>query len=146
MNVESTIMNTRTSPENLASVYQKGMATVLLLDDSVIGFIAAWPVAAGFVEVGSAWIHKDYRGKGYGNQLYDAVNTLPGMNGAIGFAITQNPIALHAGERAGLKQHKDWYKPVPWSLTCTTCSWMKSDEINSCQHRNKTCWLRIRKP
>ncbi len=143
MHEESTILNTRTSPENLAKVFEDGLALVLERDDEMIGFIAAWPVASGFVELGSAWIRIDCRNQGYGNLLYEQSKSLPGVSEKVVFAVTQNPMALKAGRHAGLMPHTDWTNPIPFKHTCGPCDkWETDEEKRACPLRDKTCWLR----
>jgi len=143
MHSEKTILNSRTSPENLAQSYRQGLAIVKLLRDDVVGFISAWPVAGGFIELGSAWVRKDMRGQGIGNDLYKEAKQLHGIQEDICFAITQNPFALKAGFHAGLIQNGNWNDPVPWELTCGPCDVVLDAEKLSCPRRSTTCWLRI---
>lgn len=144
MSEEMGILGTRTSPDNLANVYSLGFANLILLDGNAIGFIATWPVGGKFVEIGSAWVHPAFRGNGYGSQLYASIGELPGIKDVLAFAITSNPIAIKAGERAGLRFHQDWKSPVPWRLTCGPCTWVDEHEKVSCKKRGITCWLRLR--
>lgn len=144
MQKEKTILNTRTSPENLRSLYENGLAIVIMDEAGIlVGFISAWPVEPGFVELGSAWVHPDLRGAGIGRMLYSASKKLDAMKSVIVFAITQNPISLKAGLHAGLTQHTDWNHPIPWHLTCGPCDQVSEDKKPMCPHRNATCWLRM---
>jgi GNAT superfamily N-acetyltransferase len=143
MQEEKTILNTRTSPENLEKAYLNGLAIAIFVSGHIVAFISAWPVAEGFIEFGSAWVHKDMRGYGLGRRLYMEAKQLPGLNDKTCFAVTQNPIALMVGLHANLVQHENWEYPVPWELTCGPCDLLPNTEKPSCPKRNVTCWHRI---
>lgn len=145
MQLESTILNTRTSPENLEKLYLNGLTVVMVSNDSIIGHISAWPVEEGYLEIGSAWVHPMMRGQGLGRELYHAINGLAVLNGNDCFAVTMNPIALKAGMHAGLHPHKDWNHPIPYRLTCGPCDLLVDSDKPNCPMRNNTCWLRTRR-
>ncbi len=144
MDKEPTILKTRITPKDLAGVYERGLALVLERDGEMIGFIAAWPVSEKFAELGSAWIRRDFRGQKLGDMLYEQSRLLPCVGEKIVFAVTQNPVALRAGRRAGLEPHTNWTNPIPWCFTCGPCDkWKKDEEKHACPFRDRTCWLRV---
>ena len=140
---EAKIMTERNTPRALADLYAKGLAVALEQDGVVIGYIAAWPIGKGFLEVGSAWIHSDYRGNGHASTLYTTLHTLLLKRTEHVFAITQNPIALKAGRHARLELNGCWTDPIPWEHTCAPCEWVEDSKKLTCGHRNNICMLRI---
>jgi len=139
---ESMILNTRTTPEDLATVYNAGLAVVLEQNGKIIGFVALWPVAKKYLELGSIWIRPDHRGYGLGKQLYKQTYSLPSLTDHLVFAVTQNKVSLRAGQAAGFMIHTDWSWPIPWALTCGPCDkWKSEKEKHLCPWRNHTCWL-----
>ena len=143
MSEESGILQTRTTPEALRHCYEQGLAVVLVIDKNACGYMAAWPVGDGMLEIGSGYIVPEWRGCGFGVQLYQAIANLPVFLQAIGFAITQNPVALSAGRKVSLLPHTDWNSPVPYALTCGACDWVADEQKSSCEARNHSCILRI---
>ena len=143
---EPKIDSTRNTPENLKDLYENFLAVVLMKDDEPIGFIAAWPVEDGFVEIGSIWIREDYRSKGHSHKLYKAVAGLSGIKGLITFGVTSNAISVRAGKRVGLTIVEDWSNPVPMHLTCGVCELVAPAEQPTCTKRGISCWFRIMMP
>ena len=142
---EPKIDSQRNTPENLRNLYEHSLATILMDDELPVGFIAAWPVAEGFLEIGSVWIHPDYRHQGLSHQIYDAIPLLEGIGYQIAFGVTTNPISVHVGCRVGLEVTENWDDPIPQYLTCGPCEIVSPENQPTCEKRNKTCWLRIRK-
>ncbi len=142
---EPKIDSGRNTPENLKDLYQRSLAALLMEGNAPVGFIAAWPVAEGFIEIGSVWIHPDYRHQGLSHQIYDAILLFKGVGQQIAFGVTTNPISVHVGHRVGLEVTENWDDPIPQHLTCGPCEIVSSENQPTCEKRNKTCWLRIRK-
>ena len=141
---EPLILGTRTTPNALRQLYEQGLAMVILEAVRPIGFLAAWPVADGFAEIGTAWIHPDMRGQKLCIQMYHRFNRLPGLPGRIVFGVTMNPRIVSSGLHIGLVCHDDWEDPIPWSLTCGPCDYFETEaEKRTCSRRNSTCWLRL---
>ncbi len=140
---ETTVLNTRISPENLKNLYVRGLSIVKFLHDEMVGHICAWPVADGFFEVGSVWVRPDLRTHGVGNSLFEEIKELAQLNNGIVFNITISPYALKAGARVDFNLHQDWAYPVPWHLTCAPCDLLPEKEKHSCPKRNISCWLRV---
>lgn len=140
---EPKIDSTRNTAENIKALYERHLAVVLMEDGIPIGFIAAWPVEEGYVEIGSVWVHPKYRGRGYSHQIYDAIPSLPGIQDIVAFAITTNRISVHVGERVGLKIVEDWDIPVPRHLSCGPCEYVSPADQPACTKRGTSCWLRV---
>ncbi|PJE76574.1 hypothetical protein COV05_04365 [Candidatus Uhrbacteria bacterium CG10_big_fil_rev_8_21_14_0_10_48_16] len=143
LSAEPKIDSTRNTPEALKDLYQRHLAVVLMNGNDPVGFIAVWPVEPGFVEIGSVWVDKDFRGQGLSHQIYDAVPGLPGIQNVIAFGVTTNPISVHVGERVGLTIVEDWTTPVSWRLSCGPCEVVAPADQPTCKKRNTSCWLRI---
>lgn len=143
MQKEPTILNTRTSPENLQVLHRNGQSITFVDDVKVVGFISTLCVGPGLVELSSAWVHPHLRGTGLGRTLYASVKDLESLKLMTVFAITQSPISLRAGLHAGLVQHADWEHPVPWHLTCGPCDLIDEDKKRNCPRRNVSCWHRV---
>ena len=152
---ESSIMQSRVSPEQLEEVYRKGFAVIYVTQEIVhcrqgeiefiSGFLAAWPVEPDYCEIGSAWVDPDLRGTGIGHKLYLELAKLPNLKTRTNFGITMNPISVHLGRYARLELYSDWKHPVPWRLTCGPCDYVAECDKESCVMRNTTCWLRVMK-
>ncbi len=143
VSVEPKIDSVRNSPAALKRLYHSHLAVVMMADGEAVGFIAAWPVQEGFLEIGSIWIEKSYRGRGLSHWLYTAVSGLKGVRAAKAFGVTTNPISVRAGARVGLKMVYDWSVPIPLSLTCGPCEFVAPADQSSCERRNVSCWLRV---
>lgn len=141
--MEPKINSTRNTPVNLQALYEQHLAVVLMEDDEPIGFIAAWPVAQGFAEIGSVWIHPAHRGRGLSHQIYDAIPLLRGVQAVVAFGVTTNAISVHVGERVGLTIVDDWDTPVPRHLSCGNCEHVAPLEQPMCSRRGVSCWLRV---
>ena len=152
---ESAILHTRTTPDQLKKVYEDGFAVIKFQEvepgsrdcaqTEIHGFFAAWPVADGFLEVGTVWVHKYLRGHGIGRQLYLALKELPAIQKCTTFGITTNPISVHLGHYMNLVSHTDWSHPVPWELTCGRCDKLAECDKATCPMRDTTCLLRVMK-
>jgi len=140
---EPKIDSTRNTPERLKDLYESDLAVVLMSGSEAMGFIAAWPVAEGFVEIGSIWIRKDFRGQGLSKELYRAVASLSGISNVVTFGITTNPISVRVGTRVGLTIVEDWDRCIPSHLSCGICEIMTPAERPTCPKRGVSCWLRV---
>lgn len=140
---EPKIDSTRNSAKNLKELYQQHLAVVLMEGKKPIGFIAAWPVAEGFVEIGSVWIHPVFRGTGLSHKIYDVVPSLPGIQQVVAYGVTTNVISVHVGKRIGLEITHNWVDPVPFHLSCGPCELVAKEDHPTCLKRNKSCWLRV---
>ena len=143
LELEPKIAASRNTPENLKSLYERHLAVVLVQAGEPIGFIAAWPVEEGYLEIGSVWVAPDHRGRGLSHTIYEAATTLLADNGHIAFQVTTNPLAVRSGEMVGLHRVEDWTSPVPWRLTCVPCEFVDPEHQSTCPHRNVTCHLQI---
>jgi predicted GNAT family acetyltransferase len=143
MSKEAGLMTERNTPEALSELYVKGLAVVLEHNGEMVGYLAAWPLDKGFIEVGSAWVGAEHRGNGFGSNLYAALHKLLVTRTEHAFAITQNPIAVIAGAHAHLELSGCWIDPIPWEYTCAPCEWVEEADKPECKHRNVTCMLRI---
>lgn len=141
---EPLILGTRTTPDALRQLYQQGLAMVMVDSEKLIGFLAAWPVADGFAEIGTAWIHPDLRGQKLCIEMYYHFDQLPGLVDRLVFGITMNPKIISSGLHIGLTCNHDWENPIPWHLTCEPCDKFATEsEKRTCSNRNSTCWLRL---
>lgn len=140
---EPKIAASRNTPENLKNLYERHLAVVLMQAGEPIGFIAAWPVEEGFLEIGSVWVHPDHRGRGLSHTIYEAATTLLAGNGHVVFQVTTNPLAVRSGQAVGLQPIQDWTSPVPWHLTCEPCEFVAPALQRTCPHRNVTCHLQV---
>ena len=141
---EPLILGTRTTPEALCQLYDQGLAMAMVESEQLIGFLAAWPVADGFAEIGTAWIRSDLRGQKLCVAMYHRFKDLPGLQDRTVFGITMNPKIVSSGLHIGLTCHNDWEDPVPWNLTCEPCDKFGCNfGKRACPYRNKTCWLRL---
>lgn len=140
---EPKIDSTRNTAQRLRELYESQLCVVLMSDGVAVGFIASWPVADGFYEIGSVWVCKSNRGLGLSKMLYDAIAQLPAITAGTAFGVTTNPISVKVGERAGLKMVSDWSHPVPFHLTCAPCEYTPPEEQCACPRRNTSCWLRV---
>ncbi|MFH1142155.1 MAG: hypothetical protein V1695_00415, partial [Candidatus Uhrbacteria bacterium] len=122
----------------------QGLAMVMVDSEKLIGFLAAWPVADGFAEIGTAWIHPDLRGQKLCIEMYYHFDQLPGLVDRLVFGITMNPKIISSGLHIGLTCNHDWENPIPWHLTCEPCDKFATEsEKRTCSNRNSTCWLRL---
>lgn len=142
---EKAILHTRTTPDQLKRVYEEGYAVLELREGHIVGFFAAWHVAEGFHEVGTAWVRPDLRGHGIGRALYLAMKALLQTQDRTIFGVTTNPVSVHLGFLMNLTSHTDWRHPVPWELTCGRCDKYEEDKKSSCPIRNIQCRLRVMK-
>lgn len=140
---EPKIDSTRNTAQRLHELYKSQLCVVLMCDGIPVGFIAAWPVADGFYEIGSVWVCESMRGMGLSKKLYDAIAQLPAITVGTAFGVTTNPISVKVGERAGLKLVNAWSHPVPFELTCGPCEYTLPEEQSACPRRNTSCWLRV---
>lgn len=140
---EPKIAASRNTVENLKNLYERHLAVVLMQAGEPIGFIAAWPVEEGYLEIGSVWVHPDHRGRGLSHTIYESATTLLAGNGHIVFQVTINPLAVRSGQAVGLSPVPDWTSPVPWHLTCEPCEFVASAQQCICPHRNVTCHLQV---
>ncbi|OGL63396.1 hypothetical protein A3C09_04380 [Candidatus Uhrbacteria bacterium RIFCSPHIGHO2_02_FULL_47_44] len=143
---EKAILHTRTTPDQLKRVYEDGYAVIELRDEQIVGFFAAWPVAEGFHEVGTAWVRPDLRGHGIGHDLYLAMKALLEVQDRLIFGVTTNPISVHLGHLMNLTSHTNWRDPIPWELTCGRCDKYPDHEKHACPIRDTECRLRVMKP
>ncbi|MDG1950720.1 MAG: GNAT family N-acetyltransferase [bacterium] len=143
LRAEPKIDSTRNTAQNLMDLYKNYLCVVLMYGDTAVGFIAVWPVADGFYEIGSVWVCKSKRRLGLSKKLYNAVAQLPSISSGTAFGITTNPISVKVGESAGLKMMEDWSHPVPFHLTCGPCEYTPPDQQHACNRRNTSCWLRV---
>ena len=140
---EPKIAASRNTSVNLRDLYERHLAVVLMQAGEPIGFIAAWPVEEGYLEIGSVWVHPDHRRRGLSHTIYEAATTLLSGNGHIAFQVTTNPLAVRSGHAVGLQPVQDWTSPVPWHLTCQPCEFVAPEEQPTCPHRNATCHLQV---
>ncbi len=141
LQTESYILKTRTDPESLRDAHASGFTVTFTDGNKIVGFICAWTVAPGFVEIGSAWVCPLARRTGLGNTLFLCVKDLPIVKTSIAFSITENPFAVKAGAHAGLVFHTNWNHPVPLKHTCGPCAYYTDAEKPNCPLRNNTCHL-----
>ncbi|OGL97471.1 hypothetical protein A2318_01680 [Candidatus Uhrbacteria bacterium RIFOXYB2_FULL_45_11] len=142
---EKAILHTRTTPDQLKRVYLDGYAVLELRDEHIVGYFAAWPVADGFHEVGTAWVRPDLRGHGIGRALYVQMKHLLLTQDRIIFGVTTNPVSVHLGHMMNLVSHTNWSDPVPWDLTCGRCDKYADHEKHTCPIRDTECRLRVMK-
>ena len=142
LQLEPHIMGSRITSVKLHDLYEQGLAVVGLLGDRPVGFIAAWPVETGFVEVGSAWIHPEHRGKGWGTQLVQEMANLMTRRTERAFAVSDNAVFVAAARKVRLPLHNEWDDPIPYSLTCGPCEKRPGKEAKcACPIRNTACRL-----
>lgn len=142
---EKAILHTRTTPDQLKRVYEDGYAVIEMRDQHIVGFFAAWPVADGYHEVGTAWVRNDLRGQGIGRALYLAMKELLRAQDHVIFGVTTNPVSVHLGHLMNLESHTNWHDPVPWKLTCGRCDKYAEEDKPSCPIRDTHCCLRVMK-
>ena len=142
LQAEPHIMGSRISAENLQRIYDQGLAVMRLHDGMPVAFIAAWPVADRTVEVGSAWVDPQYRGRGWGTKLVREIAAVLTRRKLQGFAVSDSPPFIAAARRVGLHFCDDWRDPMPYALTCGPCEKRRSDEEKrTCPYRNRDCHL-----
>jgi len=139
---EPHILGSRITATKLRELYDEGLAVVGFYEERLVGFIAAWPVSADHVEVGSAWIHIEHRGVGFGTQLVAKMADLLREQKKSGFAISDNPAFIATTRKVHLPLHNEWKSPIPYELTCGPCEKFPNDEMkDACPYRNNACRL-----
>lgn len=125
-------------PQNtnvLLEQFTNGLSMIIVDDNKIVGHATLWDLKVNrFYEFGTVWVCTSMRGKGVGTKLYR--NLLCRHTQKNILETTTNPIAISAGQQAGLVavNRKDIYDKV-WKMSCC-CSAEKMCTINS-----KNCLL-----
>lgn len=136
---EEKLLATRISAEKLQSQYEQGLA-VLEKDEggNIVAFGAIWPTVEGWAELGTAWVHKDYRGKKLGVKMFEDRLKIVKEKGWRAFLLTyaSNPVVIHYVQKAGFVSAKadDWHE-VPWESSCGPCEQVTEGQKIGCSLR-----------
>lgn len=90
----------------LSSRYNAGYAGIMLngTEEQIVGYAALWDTNfPGIVELGTFWVHPEYRGQGVGSSVFHQCNTLLKMHNLFGIMLTGTPAAIIIARRCG------WY-------------------------------------
>ena len=139
-------IGSRNDATRLRQAYHDGVAVLGVDDasDAPVGFVAAWDAGAGTYEIGSAWVHKEYRQMGHGSRLTASLLQLPRLREVTLFAISQTPDFWRVARRVSLRQHTDWHSPASWEATCGPCTKIADDAKHGCPLRDSACRLFLR--
>ncbi len=136
---EEKLLATRISAAKLQAQYEQGLA-VLEKDEggNIVAFGAIWPTVEGWVELGTAWVREDYRGKKLGVKMFEDRLKIVKEKGWRAFLVTyaSNPAVVHYVQKAGFVSAKasDWYE-VPWESSCGPCKQVVEGEKAGCPLR-----------
>lgn len=140
------------SSQELQQSFEDGLSLLLFDGEMPIAHTRLTPLADGWHELGSTWVHKGYRGRGLSNDLYAIFLETHKEKNIL--ATTTNMIALQTGKHFKFVLIKRRQLPESvWKSSCT-CSASKTGCINdnlSCRlafgepqkHVNDTCFFRV---
>lgn len=96
---------------------ERGLAILALAGEDAVGFSRLIPLVDNWYELGSTWVHKDWRGRNLNKQMYQEF--LPGHVDKNILATTTNPVSVAVGESLGFVHIAR--KSLPecvWRATC----------------------------
>ena len=135
---EGAIMGYRNQPDSLQKAFEMGLAVLLFDGELPIAFSALWPVPnEDWYEVGSVFVHQDYRGKKLGRKVFFQILDKAKESKKNLFLVTHNPLVVHMVYTAGGWQEatKDTWQIVPWGGTCGICDVVSDAQKKNCPYR-----------
>ncbi|MCR4260744.1 MAG: hypothetical protein NUV96_00150, partial [Candidatus Colwellbacteria bacterium] len=100
-------------------------------------FGALWPSTDGWKELGSLWVHPQFRDSGHASDIFMALMDMKPEETGV-FLITKNPKVRHLALEHGWQSvtQEEWEEPVPWAASCGPCDrWKTEQEKFVCQYR-----------
>lgn len=114
---EEKLLKSRITPDSLESAYKKKLVHIKTHKKEMVGFVALWPTKnKEWSELGTLWVHPDWRKKGIASELFDLCVK---NNKSHLFLITRSMKVVHLAETHGWIEEKgDWTENNFWKKTC----------------------------
>lgn len=132
---EPTLLGVRNEPAFLERMCQEGYAVVVERNDCIIACCFLWETTEeAWRELGSVWVHPDYRGQGFGSDVFSKALALRAAQHQ--FLITSHPKIVHLAIEAGWTQAlADTWEQVPLEHSCGPCNKLPDEHKASCPDR-----------
>jgi len=133
---ESALMGTRINAVALLDLYEAGRAELVEVDGQIVAFAALWDTPSeDWFELGSVWVHPEFRGRSFGSQVFQKLLVLAQAYKV--FLITHNPKIMHLALQAGwIEADLSTWSNVPFLATCDPCDrWQTDGERMRCKYR-----------
>ena len=133
---EPLVLNTRTSASELKNLYDQGLAVKKEHRGEIIAFKALWPDGNGCLELGSAWVKPEWRGRKISSRLMEEISQC-GPGDKILFSITHNPKIVHLLRKNNWKEvlAEEWEEVIPFSSSCGPCDRLPEDQKKLCPYK-----------
>ena len=135
---EEAIMGYRNTAENLKMLFEKKLAIVIFAENGeIITYGALWNTAdENFLEVGSFWVHPDYREEKYSSEMFKFLSELIPKN-KIAVCITHVDKVVHLIKKAGWDEStaENWGEVVPFCVSCEPCDVVSMKEKRNCLYK-----------
>lgn len=115
---EERILASRITPMVLIDLKKRKLCYFHIKKKQIVGFVALWPtVEDNWFELGTMWIHPDFRQIGLSGVIFDrALKFVP--EGASVFLITKSRKVAHIARKAEWDKAPLWEKSPHWRKLC----------------------------
>lgn len=126
-------------PMELLKQMLLGRSLVIFYDGQIIGHASMWPLLDNWYELGTVWVHPDYRHHGIGKIVFSEI--VKAHKTRQFMLTTTNPIIMKLSHENGLHNASFWQLPQSVHQATCVCSSTKTGTDNNmiCQIKDKKC-------
>lgn len=113
-------MQSRVTPKMIHFLYENGLCFFLVNkeDTDIVGFGALWPTKKeGWYELGSLWVHPEFRQRGDGWIVFERTIKLAPKKSVL-FLITRSIKVVHMAKYCGWDEAPSWHDSIQWKKVC----------------------------